>query len=102
MDCAAYGVPAPRVVWRAEPPGGAGFVLRPGGGDQHQHHEAALPLVEVLPHNNSLRFRPFHAREFDPSVHSAGFRCEARSQSGAVLARRVRVKAGRWKLSVSL
>ena len=103
-DCAAHGVPAPLVTWHRLSDGMAIPVgLR--SADEDEEGDAAtgggVPLARALPHNNSLRLRPFHAREFDPSLHSeAEFVCVARSQSGAVKSRRLKVKAGQSAIKV--
>ncbi len=88
MDCAAHGVPAPTVTWHSEHDD-----LIDNSNSNNNNNE---PLVMVLPHNGSLHFRPFHAREFRPQVHAAAYWCRAQSQSGAIVSPRVKVRAGEF------
>ena len=78
LDCVVGGTPYPKVTWRF---------------DRGVTH--TTDLYTVLPHNRSLHFRPFHANEFDPAIHGSAVRCQAESQSGKIISRRIAVKAGK-------
>ncbi len=79
LDCAAHGVPPPSVTWVSasaeEEENGLG-----GRGGRAARLDG--DLARVLPHNNSLWFRPFHAAEFRPEVHEAKFRWAAKQSPG--------------------
>ena len=81
LDCAAHGIPAPEITWRTD----RGEVIPRSG---------AGPFRQVLPHNHSLWLRPFDAHSYRTDVHAAGYQCVARSQSGTVVSRTARVRAG--------
>lgn len=81
LDCAAHGIPAPEITWRTDK---GEIIPRSGAG----------PFRQILPHNHSLWLRPFPSHSYRTDVHAAGYQCVARSQSGAVVSRTARVKAG--------
>ena len=54
------------------------------------------PLMQVLSHNNSLHFRPFSASEYQQNIHDIFYRCQAKSESGVAISRRVKVRAGKF------
>ena len=85
LDCAAHGVPSPTITWQEDSGQPVSSGAAPG----------ETGFLQVLAHNNSLWIRPFPAHLYRPSIHQAGYRCLATSESGRVLSRRVRVKAGR-------
>ena len=73
LDCAAHGVPPPSVTWVS-----ASAEEESGLGGRGRAARLDGDLARVLPHNNSLWFRPFHAAEFRPEVHEAKFRWVAK------------------------
>ena len=81
LDCAAHGIPAPEITWRTD----KGEVIPRSG---------AGPFRQILPHNHSLWLRPFPSHSYRTDVHAVGYQCVARSQSGAVVSRTARVRAG--------
>ena len=60
------------------------------------YNQSSDPLLEVLAHNRSLRFRPFAPSEYNSDIHSAEYQCQARSESGATLSRKVTVTSGKF------
>ena len=91
LDCSAHGVPAPTIKWfsvRAGPENRKSLVFATNASDN---------LLQVLPHNHSLRFRPFAPSEFNSDIHSGHYQCQARSESGITLSRKVHVNAGKLK-----
>ena len=81
LDCAAHGIPAPEITWRTD----KGEVIPRSG---------AGPFRQILPHNHSLWLRPFPSHSYRTDIHAVGYQCVARSQSGAVVSRTAKVKAG--------
>ena len=66
------------------------------------YNQSSDPLLEVLAHNRSLRFRPFAPSEYNSDIHSAEYQCQARSESGATLSRKVTVTSGKFGEKKSL
>ena len=101
IDCSAHGVPVPEITWHSLS-GGTNDLshrwrpLRPNPSPTYESQIS--PLFRVLTHNNSLSFRAFSPSEFQHHVHDAFYRCQARSESGVALSRRVRVRAGKYHL----
>ena len=89
LDCSAHGIPSPRISWL--------WVKN----HQSQNVVTNQDLVQVLPHNNSLKFRPFTPSDFDSKIHSATFQCKAESESGTTLSRKVKVEAGKNHIIVA-
>ena len=62
--------------------------------------QTSQPLIHVLTHNSSLHFRPFSPSEYQQNIHDAFYRCQARSESGIAISRRVRVRAGELEMNM--
>lgn len=96
LDCTAYGVPPPKVTWlRLDPE-----ALEKAPIELNSNY-ASDALWQILAHNNSLKFRPFAAREYQVGIHRAAYICRASSESGTILSRIVNVKAGKAHDTVS-
>ena len=92
IDCSAHGVPSPVINW---------FLVRRNQmkitvNSIVNYNQSSDPLLEVLAHNRSLRFRPFAPSEYNSDIHSAEYQCQARSESGATLSRKVTVTSGKF------
>ena len=73
----------------------------PNPRDQMYPSQTSQPLIHVLTHNSSLHFRPFSPSEYQQNIHDAFYRCQARSESGVAISRRVRVRAGESKININ-
>ena len=92
MDCTAFGVPSPQITWLLLD---SNSIKTPKDLSSAKELEANGILWQVLPHNNSLKFRAYSADEYSPGVHKASYVCRASSESGIILSRSVNVKSGR-------
>ena len=99
LDCTAYGVPPPKVTWlRLNPEASGGIPAteeNPPIIELASNYVPNAALWQILAHNNSLKFRPFSASEYNVEVHRATYICKASSESGTILSRIVQVKAGK-------
>ena len=100
MDCTAYGVPPPKITWLRFDPALDNPPLTELTTPANYATTAGVALWQILAHNNSLKFRPFSASDYNPAVHKAAYVCRASSESGIILSRIVNVKSGEEKPKV--
>jgi hypothetical protein len=95
LDCSAYGMPSPKITWLRFDPTVKHPPITELVSSSGSYHTSSETVWQILPHNNSLKFRPFSPSEYRPEVHKASYVCKANSESGAILSRTVNVKSGR-------
>ena len=93
LDCTAFGVPPPQITWLRLL--NSNSIKTSKDLLSSKELEANGALWQVLPHNNSLKFRPYSPSEYNPEIHKASYVCRASSESGTVLSRAVHVKSGK-------
>ena len=106
LDCTAYGIPPPKVTWlRLDPAASEALHASKASGLENPpiielpaavaNYQGLDALWQILAHNNSLKFRPFQASDYNVQIHRGAYVCKASSESGTILSRVVHVKAGR-------